>query len=84
IEEAEADEGVFVFHSGTARNGDGKLVTSGGRVMGVCARAKGLSEAIRKAKGAAAKISFDGKHHRTDIGARAMDLLLERTGSGLI
>lgn len=83
VEAAEADDGVFVFHSGTARNGDGKLVTSGGRVMGVCARAKGLSEAIRKAKGAAAKILFEGKHHRTDIGARAMELLLERTGSGL-
>ncbi len=83
VEEAEADEGVFVFHSGTARGPEGKLVTSGGRVLGVCARAKGLSTAIRKAKNAAAKISFEGKHHRTDIGSRAMELLLERTGSGL-
>jgi phosphoribosylamine--glycine ligase len=83
IEAAEAEEGVFVFHSGTARGGDGSLVTAGGRVLGVCARARGLSEAIWKARGAAEKISFDGKHHRTDIGSRAMEILMERTGSGL-
>ena len=83
VEEAEAEDGVFVFHSGTGRNADGQLVTSGGRVLGVCARAKALSDAIWKAKGAAAKISFEGKHHRTDVGARAMEILLERTGSGL-
>ena len=83
IEEAQAEEGVFVFHSGTAWTADGQLVTAGGRVLGVSARAKGLSEAIRKARLAADKISFEGKHNRTDIGARAMEILLERTGSGL-
>jgi phosphoribosylamine--glycine ligase len=83
LEEAAAEDGVFIFHSGTARTGDGQLVTAGGRVLSVCARARGLSEAVRKAREAAGKVSFEGKHFRSDIGARAIEILLERTGSGL-
>lgn len=83
IEEAKAEEGVFVFHSGTARSSDGRLVTAGGRVLSVCARARGLSEALRRAKLAAEKIKYDGKHYRRDIGAKPLEILRERTGSGL-
>ncbi len=83
IDEALAEEGVFVFHSGTAKGPDGSLVTAGGRVLGVCGRARGLSEALRRAVRASETIRYDGKHFRRDIGAKAIDVLRERTGSGL-
>ncbi len=83
LEEATSEEGVFVFHSGTARSADGHLVTSGGRVLSVCARARGVSEALRRATRAAETIRFEGRHFRRDIGAKAREILLERTGSGL-
>ncbi len=81
IEEATAEEGVFVFHAGTARSGEGRLVTSGGRVLAVCARARALSKALQKAREAASKVRFEGKHFRRDIGRRAMEILVERSGS---
>lgn len=84
LEDAMAEEGVYVFHSGTSRGADGRFVTAGGRVLSVCARARGLSEALRKAVNAADKIRFEGKHHRRDIGRKAIEILRERTGSGLL
>ncbi|KAA0256409.1 phosphoribosylamine--glycine ligase [Acidobacteria bacterium ACD] len=83
IEEACAEEGTFVFHAGTARTTDGKFVTAGGRVLNVCARARGLSEALRKAIRASETIRYDGKHFRRDIGAKALEILRDRTASGL-
>ncbi len=59
--------GVTVYHAGTAQN-DGKLVTSGGRVLGVTALGKTLDEALEKAYAAVEKIHFDGAHYRRDIG----------------
>ena len=59
----------FVFHAGTKVQ-DGKLVTSGGRVLGVTATAPTLDEAIRKAYVDVHKIHFDGAHFRTDIGVK--------------
>lgn len=59
----------FVFHAGTSMK-DGKLVTSGGRVLGVTATAKTLDEAIEKAYEDVKKIHFDGVHYRTDIGIK--------------
>ncbi len=67
IEEAEAVEGVSVFHAGTERR-DGALVTSGGRVLGVTATAPTLAQALEKAYAGAAKIRFDGMFYRHDIG----------------
>jgi phosphoribosylamine--glycine ligase len=69
------DEAVL-FHAGTAVK-DKKLVTSGGRVLGVTALAPGLDQAIRRAYQLADGISFDGLYRRSDIGWRA----LERLGS---
>ncbi len=66
--------GVTVYHSGTAIK-DGKLVTAGGRVLGVTATAAGLPAALGKAYAAAEKISFEKLHKRTDIGARALKAL---------
>lgn len=59
----------FVFHAGTAVK-DGKLVTNGGRVLGVTATAPTLDEAIRKAYADVKKIHFDKAHYRTDIGVK--------------
>jgi phosphoribosylamine--glycine ligase len=83
MEKAAAMDGVFLFHSGTSRTPDGGFVTAGGRVLNVCARGPGLSEALRRAVDAAEVISFEGKHYRRDIGAKAIEILRERTGSGL-
>ena len=68
IEAASADPEVVVFHAGTALK-DGKVVTNGGRVLGVTALGATLEEARAKAYAAADKISFEGKQLRRDIGA---------------
>ena len=60
-------EGAVVYHAGTALK-DNKLLTNGGRVLGVTAKAETLSEALEKAYAAVKKIHFDGVHYRTDIG----------------
>jgi phosphoribosylamine--glycine ligase len=70
VDRADAIEGVKVFHAGTARR-DGKLVTSGGRVLAVSALGSGFDDARRKAYRAAEAIEFEGKHQRTDIARRA-------------
>jgi phosphoribosylamine--glycine ligase len=71
VEEADAMDGVKVFHGGTALK-DGSLVTSGGRVLGVTARAMGIVAAAKKAYDAAEKIKWDRVHYRKDIGAKAI------------
>lgn len=69
IEEAASQDGVVVFHAGTAVK-DGQLVTAGGRVLNVTAVGTTLDEALGKAYEAIKSISFDGMHYRTDIGHR--------------
>lgn len=70
----ETMEDVTVYHAGTALK-DGKLVTSGGRVLGVTATGKTLPEALEKSYKAVTEISFDGAFCRKDIGARALKAL---------
>jgi phosphoribosylamine--glycine ligase len=65
------EEGVQVFHAGTARAADGRVVTAGGRVLTVCALGDDLDDAARRAYGAASKIRFRGMQLRKDIGKRA-------------
>ena len=60
-------EGVTVYHAGSKLT-DGKLVTNGGRVLGVTAKAATLDEALEKAYKAVKTIHFDGAHYRRDIG----------------
>jgi phosphoribosylamine---glycine ligase len=71
LAEAGVIEGVKVFHAGTSQR-DGVCYTSGGRVLGVTARAPDLKTAVDRAYEACAKISFEGAHYRKDIGARAL------------
>lgn len=68
IEAAASAPDVVVFHAGTALK-DGKVVTNGGRVLGVTALGANLEEARTKAYAAADKIAFEGKQLRRDIGA---------------
>jgi phosphoribosylamine--glycine ligase len=70
IEQAEAG-GAVVFHAGTQAK-EGKLVTAGGRVLGVTAMGKDLPEAQQSAYAAVKKIQFKAAHYRSDIGARAL------------
>lgn len=74
IDSADALEDVKVFHAGTAER-DGKIVTSGGRVLGVTARGKDIPQAIERAYEACALIKWDGAQYRTDIGAKALKFL---------
>ena len=71
LDEAGAVGGVKVFHAGTSKR-DGVYYTSGGRVLGVTARARDLETAVERAYEACGKISFEGAHYRKDIAARAL------------
>ncbi len=64
-------DGVTVYHAGT-KQADGKLVTAGGRVLGITALGDTLEEALDKAYDGVRRIHFDGAHWRTDIGKRAL------------
>lgn len=70
---AKAEEDMHVFHAGTA-NKDGKVVTSGGRVLCVTALGGNVKMAQRRAYEVAEKIHFDGRQMRHDIGYRAVAL----------
>jgi phosphoribosylamine--glycine ligase len=72
LAEAEAIEGVVVFHAGTGRSGD-TFVTAGGRVLGVTARDATLGAAIDRAYRAVRCIRWTGVHYRTDIGRKALN-----------
>jgi phosphoribosylamine--glycine ligase len=64
-------EGVQVFQAGTRRDGQGRLVASGGRVLTVCALGRGIAEARDRAYAAMAGIGLRGGHFRRDIGLGA-------------
>ncbi|MGQ9525609.1 MAG: phosphoribosylamine--glycine ligase [Armatimonadota bacterium] len=64
---------VAVFHAGTGKTQDGRIVTAGGRVLGVTAWDTAIPGAVRRAYQAVQQIRFDGAHYRTDIGRRALN-----------
>ena len=70
------DEDVVLCHAGTAIK-DGKLVTAGGRVLGVCACGSDVEEARQKVYKNAKKIHFDGMYYRSDIGIKYRDVVKE-------
>jgi phosphoribosylamine--glycine ligase len=71
IADAEADPDVVVFHAGTAMKDD-RVVTAGGRVLGVTALGETIRGAIDRAYAACDRIRWDGVQYRRDIGARAL------------
>lgn len=78
LEEAEALRDVIVFHAGTAAR-DGRVVTAGGRVLGVTGLGPDVGAALERAYAACALISFPGMHYRRDIGWRAARDAKERS-----
>ncbi len=71
IEDAQSIEGVTVFHAGTRIDEDGRLVTSGGRVLSVTALGDTMEQARTRAYQAAGRIRFAGMQMRTDIARHA-------------
>ena len=69
---------VTLYHAGDKLDGEGRLVTNGGRVLGVTATAPTLKEALADAYAAAETVDFDGKYLRHDIGRRALAAMEER------
>jgi phosphoribosylamine---glycine ligase len=73
LDRATEGPGLAAFHAGTAQR-DGRLVTSGGRVLGVTARAPDLHAALDRVYRSVQRITWDGVHYRTDIGRKALQL----------
>jgi phosphoribosylamine--glycine ligase len=71
LEDVARTAGVTVFHAGTKFE-NGSYLTTGGRVLGVCASERTLQETMVRIYGAAAWIRFDGAHYRRDIGTVRM------------
>jgi phosphoribosylamine--glycine ligase len=72
IAEAEAIPDVKVFHAGTKIDDKGRVVTDGGRVLGVTALGSDLATAKARAYEAVQRIQFSGMHYRTDIADKAL------------
>jgi len=64
--------GVAVLHAGTARDSAGRLVTAGGRVLGVTATGATLRQAVDSAYAGCELIGCTSKYYRRDIGARQL------------
>jgi len=71
LDEAVKIKDLVVFHAGTKKQGD-KILTSGGRVLGVTGLGSTIKDAINKAYEGVSKISFEGMHYRKDIGYKAL------------
>jgi len=74
LDAAAAATGAVVFHAGTKLDG-GKVVTSGGRVLGVTAKGADIAEAVENAYSAVNEIDWNGAFFRRDIAKRAIDRL---------
>jgi phosphoribosylamine---glycine ligase len=62
-----------IFHAGTKRREDNRIITSGGRVLGVTAKGDNIIQAVENAYQGVKKVSFSGMYYRTDIAARAIN-----------
>ena len=72
LDDAEKLADVMVFHAGTERDASGRLVTAGGRVLGVTAIGRDLAAARARAYEAVSRVRGTGEHHRSDIAADAI------------
>ena len=77
LEEVSRMKDIFVYHAGTALKG-GKVMTNGGRVLGVTGLGEDVQKAIDRTYQGVHKISWDGAHYRRDIGAKALQIPPER------
>ena len=68
LESLRGDPRVTVFHAGTSKSAAGQFLTTGGRVLGVTARAQSLEAALGHCYAAVEKISWEGMQYRRDIG----------------
>lgn len=71
LDDAASDPACLVFHSGTRQDAPGRIVTEGGRVLGVTGLGASVREAAQTAYAGLDKIRFEGMHYRRDIAARA-------------
>ncbi|MBM3265196.1 MAG: phosphoribosylamine--glycine ligase [candidate division Zixibacteria bacterium] len=78
LDRLENRQDVIVFHANTAVR-DGRLVTAGGRVLGVTGVAPDLAGAIEKAYEAVECVTFDGKYYRRDIGSKGLGFAARKT-----
>ena len=69
LDELKNEKDITVFHAGTKLS-DGKMLTNGGRVLGITAVAENLDAAIKRAYEGVAKVTFEGEFHRSDIGIK--------------
>ena len=83
IDKANRMRDVVVFHAGTALDGK-KIISSGGRVLGVTALGDSVELAIQKAYQAVAKINWSKVHYRTDIGKKALVRMQTRPQVGIV
>lgn len=72
LENFEGKDDYYCFHAGTKFDAEGRVVTNGGRVLGITAKGKDLKEARKKAYEATEWVSFENKYMRHDIG-KAID-----------
>lgn len=70
IKIGDIDKDILLFHAGTKKGEDGKLLTNGGRVIGVTALGSNIEEARKKAYKNIEKIYFENMHFRKDIGIK--------------
>jgi len=73
IEEAAQRTGVEIFHAGTSRDKQGRLVSAGGRVLNVCATGPQLRDALKLAYLAAGQVHWPSKVMRCDVGRRILE-----------
>ncbi len=71
LDEVSHMKDIFVFHAGTAVK-EGRVVTNGGRVLGVTGLGEGIEKAIDRTYEAVKRISWEGLHYRKDIGCKAL------------
>jgi phosphoribosylamine--glycine ligase len=77
-----AEDGIHVFHAGTARDSEGRLVTAGGRVLAVSAVAPSVELAQARSLEYAERVRFEGKQYRSDIGWREIARQIQRSSAG--
>ncbi|MDO5398752.1 MAG: phosphoribosylamine--glycine ligase [bacterium] len=72
LDALKGEKDITVFHAGTKLD-NGKLLTNGGRVLGITAVAENLDAAIKRAYEGVSKVTFDNEFHRNDIGIKKYD-----------